>query len=73
MRNFTITRIWGIPIQINISLLLFLPILAWLIGSGGQIEFYSGVISGLTGEPLSVPATSTATWTVGILAAVGLF
>lgn len=38
MRSFTITEIWDIPIRINTSLLIFLPLLAWLIGSGQQIE-----------------------------------
>ncbi|MFT4932478.1 MAG: hypothetical protein ACI91T_002373, partial [Natronomonas sp.] len=36
MRSYTIARIWDIPIRINVSLVVFLPVLAWLIGSGGQ-------------------------------------
>ena len=75
MRSYTITEIWGIPIRINTSLLIFLPILAWLIGSGQQIELYAGLIEGLTGvgfDPERLRAGSTS-WVIGIAAAVGLF
>jgi len=33
MRNLTLGRICGIPIRLNISLVIFLPVLAWLIGT----------------------------------------
>ncbi|MFB6302379.1 MAG: site-2 protease family protein [Haloferacaceae archaeon] len=75
MRNFTVGRIWGIPIRISISLVVFLPILAWLIGSGGQIEAYAGfiaAISGITFDLAALRAGSTP-WVIGIAAAVGLF
>jgi len=74
MRNFTLGRVWGIPIRVNVSLLVFLPILAWLIGSGAQIAVYAGLIEKLapvTIDPAVLAAESR--WTVGILAAVGLF
>jgi Zn-dependent protease len=75
MRSFTIGRVWDIPIRINISLLVFLPILAWLIGSGGQIELYAGYIERLTGVALDtgVLRAGNTPWLVGTLAAVGLF
>jgi len=75
MRNFTVTTVWGIPIRINVSLVVFLPILAWLIGSGGQIEIYAGLIEGLTGEGfnLGVLRAGSMPWVIGILAAIGLF
>ncbi|WP_135533735.1 site-2 protease family protein [Halostella pelagica] len=75
MRNFTVARIWGIPIRINVSLLVFLPVLAWLIGSGGQISAYEGVIEGLTGvefDPGTLEAGTTP-WIIGVAAGVGLF
>jgi len=74
MRNYTLGRVWGIPIRVNVSLLVFLPILAWLIGSGAQIAVYAGIIEGLapvTIDPAALAAESR--WTIGILAAVGLF
>jgi len=75
MRNYTVGSVWGIPIRISISLVVFLPILAWLIGSGTQIETYAGLIGGLTGVALDVPTlrAGNTPWLVGSLAAVGLF
>ena len=73
MRSYTMGRVWGIPIRINISLLVFLPILAYLIGSGNQIAVYADIIEGLA--PVTIDASELAgqRWTVGILAALGLF
>jgi hypothetical protein len=34
MRGFHVRRAWGIPIRVHVSLLIVLPIVAWLIGSG---------------------------------------
>lgn len=73
MRNYTVARIWGIPVRINISLIVFIPILAWVIGSGGQIEFYADTISGLVGETVRLPESGAERWTVGVAAALGLF
>jgi len=53
----------------------FLPILAWSIGSGQQIELYAGLIEGVSGtgfDPGRLRAGSTP-WVIGIAAAVGLF
>ena len=73
--NYTLLRIWGIPIRINISLLIFLPALAWLIGSGEQIAAYSSLINSVT--PATVdPATLDGPndrWIIGATAAIGLF
>jgi Zn-dependent protease/predicted transcriptional regulator len=75
MRSFTLTRIWDIPIRVNTSLLVFLPILAWLIGSGQQIELYAGFIEGFTGAgfDLDVLRAGSTPWAIGVVAAVGLF
>jgi Zn-dependent protease len=75
MRSFTVGAVWGIPIRINTSLLIFLPILAWLIGSGGQVAVYAGFIEGLTGVgfDLAQLRTGAMPWVIGITAAVGLF
>ncbi|NHX40193.1 MULTISPECIES: site-2 protease family protein [Haloarcula] len=75
MRNFHITTIWGIPIRVNVSLLIFLPVLAWIIGSGAQISVYAGIVSALSGVTLD-PTVLTAgqtPWLIGTAAAVGLF
>jgi Zn-dependent protease/CBS domain-containing protein len=75
MQNWTLGRVWDIPIKVNVSLVIFLPVLAWLIGSGQQIETYAGVVGGFTGTPLDVASlrAGVTPWLVGSLAAVGLF
>ncbi|MEZ3114917.1 site-2 protease family protein [Halobaculum sp. MBLA0147] len=75
MRKFTVGRVWGIPIRISTSLLIFLPVLAWLIGSGQQIELYAGTLGGLTGAgfDLAVLQAGATPWLIGATAAVGLF
>jgi Zn-dependent protease/predicted transcriptional regulator len=75
MRSYTVTSVWGIPIRVNISLLVFLPVLAWLIGSGQQIEIYAGFIEGLTGVGFDVARlrAGSTSWVIGIAAAIGLF
>jgi Zn-dependent protease/CBS domain-containing protein len=75
MYNYRITTIGGIPIRVNISLLLFLPVLAWLIGSGVQIELYAGLIETLSGVALDVGVlrAGNTPWLVGAVAALGLF
>jgi Zn-dependent protease/CBS domain-containing protein len=75
MRSYKLLTVWGIPIRVNTSLLLFLPILAWLIGSGGQIELYAALIERLTGVGFDIARlrAGSTPWLVGVVAAVGLF
>jgi Zn-dependent protease len=75
VRNFHITTVWGIPIRVNISLLVFLPVLAWIIGSGAQIAVYAGIVSALSGVTLdlTVLTAGRTPWVIGTAAAVGLF
>lgn len=75
MRSYTIATVWGIPIRVNTSLIVFLPILAWLIGSGGQIQLYAGLIETLTGVgfDVSVLRAGATPWIIGVAAALGLF
>ncbi len=75
MRNLTIGRIWGIPIRLHVSLLVFLPILAWLLGSGVQIELYTALINALWPGSLDPGAfePGARSWTIGIAGALGLF
>ncbi|SNR40613.1 site-2 protease family protein [Halorubrum vacuolatum] len=73
MRSYTVARIWEIPIRINISLILFLPLLAYLIGSGQGITLYAGIIGSLAGTELDPAALAEFRWLIGTLAALGLF
>jgi len=61
--------ILGIPIKLNISFLVFLPVLAWLIGR--QIDFYIEIL-GLGIDPATISNGSSAFW-VGLFAAISLF
>jgi len=75
MRKFTVGRIWDIPIRIDLSLVLFLPLLAWLLGSEVQIDTYAGVINAIAPQAIDVTTLHAGSnpWLVGVLAAIGLF
>lgn len=75
MRNYRITSVWGIPIQLNISLLVFLPVLVWLIAASGQIELYAAIVDDLSPATLDVDVLQEGAnpWLIGTVAAVGLF
>ena len=73
MRGIRIGTVLGIPIQLNWTFLLILPIFAWIIGGSiGQITELLTLAFGtsLDGEALS---TGNTRWLLGIGAAVGLF
>jgi len=75
MRNIHLTTVWGIPIRLNVSLLIFLPLLVWLIAASGQIELYAALIDTLApatleADPLEVGFNP---WIIGVAGAVGLF
>jgi Zn-dependent protease len=75
MRSYTVASVWGIPIRVNVSLIVFLPILAWIIGSGTQIETYASLVDALspTTVDVSVLTGGSNPWLIGVAAAVGLF
>jgi len=75
MRGYHVGRVWGIPIRIHISLLIVLPIFAWLLGSGAQLELYAALVNGVAGTAIDPAALQTGNlpWIIGGLAAVGLF
>jgi hypothetical protein len=51
--------VWRIPIRVGSSPLVFLPVLVCLIGGGGQIPVYAGLIGSLTGIPFDTAALRT--------------
>lgn len=75
MRNYHIGTITGIPIRVNVTLLVFLPVLAWLIARPGQIAIYAGFIEGISPHTVDVEAlqTGVAPAVIGVATAVGLF
>jgi len=74
MRNFRITSIGGIPIYLNLTLVLFLPVLAWLISRPEQIAAYAGAVEIITGRPLDVDVLTAGSTPllIGAAGAVGL-
>jgi Zn-dependent protease/CBS domain-containing protein len=73
MRGIRIGSAFGIPIRLDITFLLVLPLFAWLIGS--DIANLTGVINGLFGTAIeSDPLTAgSMRWVLGSAAALGLF
>lgn len=62
-------KLFGIPVKLNISFLIFFPLLAWLIGS--QLDYYVGLL----GMNIDTTALTTGPMPllVGLIAAAGLF
>jgi len=73
MRRFRIGSAFGIPIQLDLTFLLVLPLFAWIIGT--QVEQTAELLNESLGAGLD-PTLLTAgslIWVLGIVAAVGLF
>ncbi|WP_158058304.1 CBS domain-containing protein [Halorussus halophilus] len=73
MRSFTVGRAFGIPIKLDLTFLLILPIFAWIIGS--QVGQWVDILNLLWGIDLQ-NGTLTAgpmPWILGAVSAIGLF
>jgi Zn-dependent protease/CBS domain-containing protein len=73
MRGFRIGSIRGIPIRLDLTFLLILPVFAWIIGSqiGSRIDLLNAFLGvNIAVEQLSSGATP---WILGTVAAIGLF
>lgn len=73
MRSFTVGRAFGIPIKLDLTFLLILPIFAWIIGS--QVGDWVEILNLLWGVNLQDGALTAGLmpWILGAVAAVGLF
>jgi Zn-dependent protease/CBS domain-containing protein len=73
MKSFRIGRLFGIPIELDITFLLVLPLFAYLIGS--RVTEITDALNGALGAGLDpvVLTVGTLPWILGTLAAVGLF
>ena len=72
-KSFRIGSLFGIPIKLDISFLLILPIFAWLIGAriAQLVDPLNAVFGiGLAAEALTVGYRP---WILGLIAAIGLF
>ena len=73
MRRFRIGSLLGIPIQLDLTFLLVLPLFAWIIAT--QVEQTTGLLNESLGAGLD-PAVLTGgslVWVLGAVAAIGLF
>jgi Zn-dependent protease/CBS domain-containing protein len=73
MKSFRIGRIFGIPIELDVTFLLVLPLFAYLIGS--RVADITDALNEALGAGLD-PATLSVgvlPWILGLTAAVGLF
>ena len=75
MRSFEIGRITGIPIRLNITLVVFLPLLAWLISREAQLAFYAGLVNAISPRTIDIAAIQSGSMpiVVGSATAIGLF
>lgn len=73
MRSFRIGSLFGIPIKLDLTFLLVLPLFAYLIGI--QIESVTDVLNEIWGAGISIDALTggMTPWILGTIAAVGLF
>ena len=73
MRKFRIGSAFGIPIQLDLTFLLVLPLFAWLIGS--QVGLWASQLGVLGGGALDEAALTAGAmpWLLGSAAAIGLF
>jgi len=73
MRGIRIGSAFGIPIKLDLTFLLVLPLFAWLIGS--DVAQLVGVVNDLFGSAIDVaPLTAgSMQWILGAAAAIGLF
>jgi Zn-dependent protease/CBS domain-containing protein len=73
MRSFRIGSIFGIPIKLDLTFLLVLPLFAYLIGS--QIGLTAELLNDVWAADIAVDTLTDGStrWIVGLAAALGLF
>ncbi|WP_424007686.1 M50 family metallopeptidase [Haloferax denitrificans] len=73
MRGIRIGSVFGIPIKLDLTFLIVLPLFAWLIGS--DVANLAVIVNNLFGANIDGAAISTGSmqWVLGSAAAIGLF
>ncbi|WP_207586845.1 site-2 protease family protein [Halomontanus rarus] len=73
MKSFRIGSLFGIPIKLDLTFLLVLPLFAYLIGI--QIESVTDILNEIWGAGISIDALTggMTPWILGTIAAIGLF
>ncbi|WIV66760.1 site-2 protease family protein [Natrialbaceae archaeon AArc-T1-2] len=72
-KSYRIGQAFGIPLKLDVTLLLVLPLFAWVIGA--QIETVVPILNQVFGTDIAADALAGVVWPliVGLLAAIGLF
>jgi Zn-dependent protease/predicted transcriptional regulator len=75
MRNFHVGTITDIPIRLNITFVVFLPVLAWLISRPAQLAAYAGFVASISPHEVDIAMLQTGNTpiVIGVAAALGLF
>ncbi|AHG04910.1 metalloprotease [Halobacterium sp. DL1] len=74
MRSFRIGSAFGIPIKLDVTFLLILPVFAYLIGT--QVELWTDTLNAVpfdAGLDTAALTAGNTEWVLGAVAAVGLF
>jgi Zn-dependent protease/CBS domain-containing protein len=73
MARYRFGSAFGIPLNVDLTFLLVLPLFAWIIGN--QVGDYVELLNEATGAgiPVGTLATSPTSYVVGLVAALGLF
>jgi Zn-dependent protease/CBS domain-containing protein len=74
MPSYRIGSIFGIPIELDLTFLLILPVFAYVIGS--QVGQWVGILNDVLGstiDPAPLTGTPTVAFGIGAVAAIGLF
>jgi hypothetical protein len=73
LRSFWIGSLFGIPVKLDVTFLLILPIFAWIIAV--QIADLVPMVNGVLGTEIRAGplTTGSAPWILGTAAAIGLF
>ena len=73
MRSFTVGSVFGIPIKVDLTFLLVLPVLAWLIST--QVGTYVTQFNSVLGANLDIGALTAGSTplVLGVVAAICLF
>jgi Zn-dependent protease/CBS domain-containing protein len=73
MRRFRIGSAFGIPLQLDLTFLLVLPLFAFAIAT--QVDLWAGILNDYVGLSIDAAELSGGSipWALGIVSAVGLF
>ncbi|WP_049969385.1 hypothetical protein [Haladaptatus cibarius] len=68
MRGFRLGSVWGVPVRIDVSLLLALPVLGWWIQRGVSVRTWIDVLTAISPHTVAYSSISTGVtpWLIGV-------